>query len=302
MTTEEKVALVASAQDGHGLNQSLKALGLAKSTWHYHQNQKMTYEEKYADVLAEMEEIALTHPEYGWPRIQVELDKKYGRQVNHKVIQRLLQTARLRLIRTVRRPKSSGIRQIVREAGEKANLVAQKDEIGLFEVLYTDFTEIRYANGTRKAHLIPILGHASKAVYGWALGDGPTTEVALQAWEQAQETLEKLGVSPRGMIMHHDRGSAFISHKWCYRMLKKDRLRLSYALQGAKDNPWMESFNSRFKQEGCSLFLEAQNLAELRQIIERRMTYYNTDRRHSTLGYVAPMVFIRQQEMSRAVA
>jgi len=50
------------------------------------------------------------------------------------------------------------------------------------------------------------------------------------------------------------------------------------------------------------LFLEAQSLAELVQVVDRRMTYYNTDRRHSNLGYVAPMVFIRQQEMSRALA
>jgi transposase InsO family protein len=175
------------------------------------------------------------------------------------------------------------------------------DEIGLFEVLYTDFTEIRYANGARKAHLIPILAHTNKLVYGWAVGDGPTPEVALQAWEQAKGTLQALGVSPRGMIMHHDRGSAFISDRWTYQLLKVDKLRLSYALRGAKDNPWMESFNSRFKEEGHSLFLEAQDLVELVQVIDRRMTYYNTDRRHSTLGYVAPMVFIRQQEMSHAL-
>lgn len=301
MTTEEKVSLVETAKDTYGLNQSLKVIGLPKSTWYYHQNEKVMYEERYADVLADMEDIALEHPEYGWPRMQVELNEEYGYQINHKVVQRLLRTADLRLIRAVRRPQPSRIRQIIREVGDRANIVAQMDEIGLFEVLYTDFTEIRYANGARKAHLIPILGHTSKVVYGWALGDGPTTEVALQAWEQAKGGLQTLGISPRGMIMHHDRGSAFISDRWTYRLLKVDKLRLSYALRGAKDNPWMESFNSRFKEEGHSLFLEAQDLAELVQVIDRRMTYYNTDRRHSTLGYVAPMVFIRQQEMSRVL-
>jgi putative transposase len=302
MTTEEKVDLVETTKDTYGLNQSLKVIGLPKSTWYYHQNEKVTYEEKHADVLADMEDIALEHPEYGWPRMQAELNEEYGHQINHKVVQRLLRTADLRLIRAVRRPRPSRIRQIIREVGDRANIVAQMDEIGLFEVLYTDFTEIRYANGARKAHLIPILGHTSKLVYGWAVGDGPKTKVALQAWEQAKGTLQTLGVSPRGMIMHHDRGSAFISDRWTYQLLSGDKLRLSYALRGAKDNPWMESFNSRFKEEGHSLFLEAQDLAELVQLIDRRMTYYNTDRRHSTLGYVAPMVFIRQQEMSRVLA
>jgi len=301
MTSTEKVDLVETTQDTYGLNQSLQAIGLPKSTWYYHQNEKVTYEEKYADVLVDMEEIALEHPDYGWPRMQVELEEEYGHHINHKVVQRLLRTAGLQMIRTVRRPQPSGIRQIIREVGERANLVAQMDEIGLFAVLYTDFTEIPYANGARKAHLIPILGHTSKVVYGWAVGDGPTTAVALQAWEQARETLQMLEVPLKGMIMHHDRGSAFISHEWTHRLLKVDKLRLSYALRGARDNPWMESFNSRFKAEGHSLFLEAQDLAELTEVIDWRMTYYNTDRRHSTLGYVAPMAFVRQQEMRRAV-
>ena len=288
-------------KDTYGLNQSLTTLGLPKSTWYYHQNEKVSYAEKYAEVLPDMEKIALEHPEYGWPRMQAELNEEYGHQLNHKVVQRLLRTADLRLIRAVRRPQPSRIRKIIREVGDRANLVAQKDEIGLFEVLYTDFTEIRYANGTRTAHLIPILGHTSKVVYGWAVGAGPTTEVALQAWGRAKEMLRTLGVAPRGRIMHHDRGSAFISDRWTYQLLKVDQLRLSYALRGAPDNPWMEAFNSRFKEEGQSLFLDAPDLAALLQVIQGRMTYYNTDRRHSALGYVAPLVFIRQQELNRAL-
>jgi len=39
------------------------------------------------------------------------------------------------------------------------------------------------------------------------------------------------------------------SERWTHQMLKADKLRLSYALRGAKDNPWIESFNSRFKEE-----------------------------------------------------
>jgi transposase InsO family protein len=301
MTTEEKVALVETTNERYGLNQSLAVIGLPKSTWYYHQNKKVTYEEKHADLLPDMEEIALKHPEYGWPRMTVELCEEYSHHVNHKVVQRLLRVWDLQLMRNVRRPKPSGIHRTIRAVGNRANLVAHMDEIGLFEVLYTDFTEILYANGCHKAHLIPILGHASKIVYGWAVGEGPTAAVAIKAWERAKKTLQELGVSWKSMIMHHDRGSAFISYRWAAQLLLDDRLRLSYALRGAKDNPLMESFNSRFKEEGRSLFLEAQNLGELTQVVDQRMDYHNTDRRHSTLGYVAPLIFIHQQEMTLAV-
>jgi hypothetical protein len=55
----------------------------------------MTYEEKHAEMLADMEDIALEHPEYGWPRMQAELNEEYGHQINHKVVQQLLRKADL---------------------------------------------------------------------------------------------------------------------------------------------------------------------------------------------------------------
>ena len=72
----------------------------------------------------------------------------------------------------------------------------------------------------------------------------------------------------------------------------EDQVRLSYALNGARDNPEMESFNGRFKQEGNSLFLDAGDMEELKVVVSRQMKYYNTERRHSSLGYVSPMTYI----------
>ena len=71
-------------------------------------------------------------------------------------------------------------------------------------------------------------------------------------------------------------------------------MRLSYALGGAKDNPQMESFFSRFKSEGHSLFLDAQSLHELVEVVDQRMQYYNLERLHSGIGYRSPLDFIQQ--------
>jgi transposase InsO family protein len=56
----------------------------------------------------------------------------------------------------------------------------------------------------------------------------------------------------------------------------------------------MESFNGRFKTEGHSLFLEAQSLDELVAVADDRMRYYNTERRHSSIGYVPPLTCIER--------
>jgi transposase InsO family protein len=57
------------------------------------------------------------------------------------------------------------------------------------EVAYTDFTELIYAGGRRKAYLIPILDHTSKVVLGWAVGERAVTSLALEAWEQTKHSL-----------------------------------------------------------------------------------------------------------------
>ena len=300
MSTEQKVVLVDEAQQTYGLNRALAAVALPKSSWYYHRKQKVAYQEKHADLLPILEEIARRHPEYGVPRIMPELREEYDIDTNHKVIERLLRIWDLVILRSTHRPKPSSVQQAIADAGDYANLVAQMEEIALFQVVYTDFTELRYADGQRKAFLIPIVGHVSKMVYGWAIGEHADTPLALQAWEQAKATLQELDIAYTGMIMHHDRDSVFTGYAWTAQLLLEDELRLSYALRGAKDNTEMESFNSRFKCEGRSLFLDAQSISELEMIVTERMEYYNTQRRHSSIGYLAPLTYIERICSSQA--
>ena len=92
--------------------------------------------------------------------------------------------------------------------------------------------------------------------------------------------------------MHHGQGSAFVSYNWTGQLLLKDDVRPSYAVNGAKDNPEMESFNIHFKGENSSLFLEAQTLSELISVVDAQVQYYNIHRRHSGLGYVSLLEYI----------
>jgi len=294
MTPEQKVCLVKVLKDRYGLNRALAAADLPKSTWYYHQNDKVDYEDKYTHLKPILEAIARKHPEYGLPRIMVELQDVYHCSVNHKVVERLLGLWDLRILRGTRRRRPSGIHKAILEVGEMANLVAQTEEIGLFQVLYTDFTELVYADGHRKAVLMPIIGHTSKMACGWAVGESADTGLALQAWERAKKTFQCLGIAYAGMIMHHDRDPVYTGYRWTSQLLLKDELRLSYALGGAKDNPEMESFNGRFKTEGHSLFLEAWSLADLISVVDQRMQYYNVERRHSSVNQVPPLMFIQR--------
>jgi putative transposase len=134
-------------------------------------------------------------------------------------------------------------------------------QIQPFEVSYTDFTEIRYANGYRKAYLMPIIPRSRRPdmAYGWALGESADSVLAIEAWNMAKKTFEKLGIAWEGMIMHHDQDSVYTGHMWTGQLLLKDKVRLSYALDGAKDNPEMESFFPSFFAQAFSKSLIVSN-------------------------------------------
>jgi hypothetical protein len=103
---------------------------------------------------------------------------------------------------------------MITAADGEINLVGNVGEIELFQVAYTDFGELVYAEERRKAQLIPIIGQVCKVVYGWAVGERAITELALAAWAQAKKTFEEQAIPYRGMIIHHDRDPVFTGYGW----------------------------------------------------------------------------------------
>lgn len=300
MSTEQKVQRVREARGkGTRLEPALRAVELPRSSWYYHKSEKVSYEEKYEWLRPLVEEIIAANPAYGVRRIKRELQEGYGHRVNHKVLRRLLKVWDLSLRQNVHRPKASGVRSAVKAVGCRADLVTGREDIAPFEVAVTDFTDLPYGGGSRTAKLMPVVGHQTKMAYGWTVGPRRNRELALRAWRQAKETFSRTGITCEGMIVHHDRDSVYLSFQWLSELLIEDGVRVSYAMRGAKDNTVMEAFNSSFKTEGESLFTEAEDVEELRRVVDRQMRYYNRQRRHSSIGYRSPagyIRFLRQEE------
>jgi transposase InsO family protein len=118
------------------------------------------------------------------------------------------------------------------------------------------------------------------------------------AGEPLLEYHYQLGLDHRGLIMNTTRTAS--TPATTGQMLLRDRLQLSYALDGAKDNTEMELFFSRFKSENRSLLLDAPTLTALKRGVKERMAYYNRVRRHSSLGNVPPLVFLQRWLEERA--
>ena len=248
------------------------------------------YEERHAALRAPLERIARAHPDYGYRRTTTELCEQLDRPINQKVVRRLHRLWDLALLRRVQPPPPSGVRRVLTEAGSRINLVRPGLSIDPLGLLYTDFTELVYGGG--KAWLMTLVDHVTKVSPGWALGHSTDTVLALRAWRRARRWLHRRGVPVAGIIVHHDRDPVYTGYGWLQEVLVRDQVKVSFALNGCRDNPEMESFHSRFKGENRSLLLDAQTFADLAHVVNQRMRYYNSRRRHSALGNQAPLAYL----------
>jgi putative transposase len=293
---DERIELVDRHREEHGLNACLEALSVSKGTWHYRMRDGSKREERRRrDEALKLPviEIIRKNPGYGYRRIDPDLREATGEPVNHKRLRRLLNEWDLAVPRTVARPRPSEVRRILNQARGHLNLVSGTQP-GPLEVLSTDFTELRYAGGSRKAWLMALVDVNSAWVPAWAVGPSANRELALACWRDVRAAYARLGVE-LAVTVHHDQDTVYTSYDWLEALLIESGVRVSYSERGAMDNPWIESFWARFKQENRSLLLEARSVDELQAVIDRQMRYYNRERRHSGVDNQPPLAYLKSE-------
>ena len=280
-------------KEDRGLNRCLEAIGLPKSTYYYRKNRPEEPSEEEQKLVNYVREIISEHPGYGYRRILPELEKRMGQTVNHKRLRRLLSEHELGLSRQASKHSPSPVQEILGDAAGQLNLVTGLDPASL-EAFSTDFTELAYAGGSRKAYLMAVVDLESKYVPGWAVGPSANRDLAMRCWEQVRERMLNLGEELDKKIIHHDLDSVYTSYRWLEAILLGDEMRVSYSENGAKGNPWIESLWGRTKDEIGSRIAEASSLPALRSVFDERFRYYNQERRHSSIGYIPPREHLGQ--------
>ena len=98
-------------------------------------------------------------------------------------------------------------------------------------------------------------------------------------------------------VLKGDRDAVEITRAYELHPSTVSRWKREFLENGANGNTMMESFNSRFKAENGDLFHGAANIWELERLIANQIEYHNSRRRHSALGYTAPIDYIIQEEI-----
>lgn len=139
----------------------------------------------------------------------------------------------------------------------------------------------------------------SRKVVGWDMSSRMRADVVCNAltmatWRRRPEA---------GLIVHSDRGSQYASNQY-RRLLNKNHFIGSMSRKGdCWDNSVDESFFARLKEERVH-WRNYQTRQEAKQDILNYITmFYNSQRLHSSLGYMSPNQFENQyRDLMKKVA
>ena len=153
------------------------------------------------------------------------------------------------------------------------------------QVWVCDTTYLMTDNGWH--YLATVMDLFSRRIVGWEVSDRNDGDLVRAALYKAAQTRQ--GFLNEYLIVHSDRGSTYAGKK--HRDLIEDLgLKQSMsALGNCYDNAAMESFYGRYKTSSVGKHVFADFEALRANVFEYIECYYNTYRKHSSLGYKTPM-------------
>jgi putative transposase len=131
----------------------------------------------------------------------------------------------------------------------------------------------------------------SRRVVGWSMADHLESRLVVDALEMAVQQRWP----EEGLLAHSDRGSQYASEHY-RRLLARNGIECSMSRRAnCWDNAPMESFFASLKKElvhDADFATRAEARGAIFEYIE---VFYNTKRRHSSLGYVSPAEYERAE-------
>ena len=234
---------------------------------------------------------AASRRRYGSPRVHREL-QAHGHEVGRHRVARLMREQGLRA-----REK----RRFQRTTDSQHGLPVAENVLDRQFTVPTPNTawvsDITYL-WTREGwlYLVVILDLFSRRVVGWALHDRITRQLALDALTMALRHRQ-----PRGGLVHHsDRGSQYASTDYQALLAAHGIVCSMSRRANCWDNAVAESFFSTLKIELAHEADWATQTEARTDVSEYIEIFYNTQRRHSALGYVSPVAFERHHEEKQA--
>lgn len=223
---------------------------------------------------------------YGRRRMTTEVSEARGRPVNHKRVARVMREHGLQ---SRKRRRYRVVTTDSKHAHPVAPNVLERDfeATGPNRKWLADLTYVPTDEGWLYVALVLDL-YARKLV-GWAMSETMPQELTLCALDVALDWRDP----DAGLVHHSDRGSQYAAKDYRKKLAARG-IKVSMSRKGdCWDNAPMESVNGTLKVE-CVHDVHFETREQARQAIVEYIGYYNTERRHSSLGNIAPAEFERR--------
>ena len=267
---------------GYPLRPICQVLGVPRSSY-YHAAAPTPSELSDRDIGAKIEEVFKLHRRrYGYRRIRCELADR-GITCAPARVRRIMKERSLKALQ----PKTYVPRTSDGRADKPSpNLLEGKELPDRPDRVWAgDITFIPTATGW--LYLAVIIDLCTRRIVGWSLARHMRSGLVADALRQALEKRR-----PRaGLIFHSDRGSQYGSREYRGLLDRAGAVQSMSARANPYHNAWTESFMGTIKaemlQDGC-FANDGDARIEIFDYIE---AYYNTHRKHSSLGYRNPAQF-----------
>lgn len=253
--------------------------GVNRSSARYKPTRREAATAADAELLERLLQIRDAHPRFGVPRV-VALLRAQGKVVNHKRVERLWRAAGFQVPRRRRKAwKRSKV-----EPQPQVPCVAERPN----HVWAYDFMEDGLMDG-RKVRILNVLDEFTREWLAVKVGASMSGKAVVSV---LCPLFQERGVPA---FVRNDNGGEFIASE-VRAALEAVGTRPAFIAPGAPwQNGFVESFHGKLRDE-C---LDREAFASLREsqvCLEGHRRFYNEERPHSSLGYVAPAVFRKEWE------
>ena len=224
---------------------------------------------------------------YGSPRMTAELNAR-GYFCCENTVAKMMRELGLEAHRA--KPFKPKTTQVDKEAKYSSNLLENQKAKHFGETLVSDITYIRTKEGW--LYLAVVMDLFSRAIIGHQTGSAMPAEIVTRSLEQG---VTDWMLDTRKITFHSDRGSQYTSQKLREQLNTLGITQSMSAKGNCYDNATCESFFSSLKRElmpDCGYF-GSRREARL-AIFEYIEGFYNTRRRHTSLGNLSPTQFIQK--------
>lgn len=283
-----KYAWIEAHRDSYSVTLMCQLLGVSRSGVHAAQVRPASARAKTdAQLTDEIRRRQRKHRgRYGRRRMHRELGRALERPVNEKRVGRLMREHDLQ---SRQRRRFRVVTTDSKHAHPVAPNVLARDFAATApnQKWLADLTYVPTAEGW--LYLALILDLFSRKFVGWAMSDSMPQELTLAALAMALGWRDP----PAGLTHHSDRGSQYAAGDY-RKVLAARGITVSMSRKGdCWDNAPMESANGTVKVE-CVHGAGFKTRAEAAQALVEYFGYYNTERIHSSLGYMSPSEFERR--------